>query len=57
MLWESKKFAASGTGKKRKREGEREREIEIEREGTTQKEEKVVRIGKARMARSGGGGC
>ena len=39
-------------------DGDEETETEIEREkGETRKEEKVVRIGKARMARSGGGGC
>ena len=36
---------------------ERERERKREKEGTSNKEEKVVRIGKARMSRNGGGGC
>ena len=44
-----------GRGTK-EREKKRERERERERE-TSKKEEKVFRIGKARMARNGGGGC
>ena len=49
-FWNRKKFAASGTGEEATREREREREEK-------QKMEMVVRIGKARMARNGGGGC
>ena len=57
-FWNRKKFAASGTGKRRHRERKKEREREREREReTNKKEEKVFRIGKARMARNGGGGC
>ena len=47
-----------GRGRReREREGERERERARKREGTTQKEEKVVSIGEARMSRNGGRGC
>ena len=45
--------------KKRERERERERKIERKREREREriKEEEVVRIGKANMARNGSGGC
>ena len=52
-FWNRKKFAASGTGEEATRERERERE----RERNNKQMEIVVRIGKARMARNGGGGC
>ena len=52
---ESKKVCRQwGGGRSDKRERERETEREI---GKTTKMEMVVRIGKARMARNGGGGC
>ena len=51
MLLKSKKVC-------RQWDGDEETKTEIEREkGENKKEEKVVRIGKARMAHSGGGGC
>ena len=52
MLLETKKGCRQWDGGE-----ETETEIYRERKGENKKEEKVVRIGKARMARNGGGGC
>ena len=54
MLLESKKVCRQWDGG---RSDKRERERERERERKNKKMEMVVRIGKARMARNGGGGC
>ena len=54
VLLKSKKVCRQWDGEE---ETERERERERERGNKNNKEEKVFRIGKARMARNGGGGC
>ena len=61
LLKSQETHAASGAArgeKEREREREREREKkERNRERERTKEEEVVRIGKANMARNGSGGC
>ena len=58
LLKSQKTHTASGAARgERERERERERKIERERERERIKEEEVVRIGKANMARNGSGGC
>ena len=60
LLKSQETHAASGAArgeKEREREREREKNREKERERERIKEEEVVRIGKANMARNGSGGC
>ena len=58
LLKSQETHAASGAARgEKEREREREREREKNRARERIKEEEVVRIGKANMARNGSGGC